>query len=117
MAKVRVAVNGYGTIGKRVADAIARQPDLELVGVAKTRPNYEARRAFDRKIPVYVAGAGSAAEFETAGVRTAGTLADLLGRADLVVDATPDKVGRENRAVYDKHGLPAIFQGLSLIHI
>ncbi len=111
MAKVRVAVNGYGTIGKRVADAIARQPDLELVGVAKTRPNYEARRAVDRKIPVYVAGAGSAAEFEAAGVRVAGTLADLLGRADLVVDATPDKVGRENRAVYDQHGLPAIFQG------
>ena len=29
---VRVAGNGYGAIGKRVADAIARQSDMELVG-------------------------------------------------------------------------------------
>jgi glyceraldehyde-3-phosphate dehydrogenase (NAD(P)) len=42
---VRVAINGYGTIGKRVADAVAAQPDMTLVGVAKTRPNFEAERA------------------------------------------------------------------------
>lgn len=30
----RVAVNGYGVIGKRVADAVALQDDMELVGVA-----------------------------------------------------------------------------------
>jgi glyceraldehyde-3-phosphate dehydrogenase (NAD(P)) len=33
---IRVGVNGYGTIGKRVADAGAAQPDMELAGVAKT---------------------------------------------------------------------------------
>jgi len=26
---IKVAVNGYGTIGKRVADAVAAQPDME----------------------------------------------------------------------------------------
>jgi hypothetical protein len=30
---VRVAVNRYGVIGKRVADAVRAQPDMELVGV------------------------------------------------------------------------------------
>jgi glyceraldehyde-3-phosphate dehydrogenase/erythrose-4-phosphate dehydrogenase len=40
---VKVVVNGYGTIGKRVADAAALQSDMEVVGVAKTRPNFEAR--------------------------------------------------------------------------
>jgi glyceraldehyde-3-phosphate dehydrogenase (NAD(P)) len=30
----RVAVNGYGVIGKRVADAVAQQDDMELAGVA-----------------------------------------------------------------------------------
>ena len=39
---VKVAVNGYGNIGKRVADAIAKQGDMQLVGVSKTRPNFEA---------------------------------------------------------------------------
>lgn len=34
MNKIRVAVNGYGVIGKRIADAVALQDDMELVGVA-----------------------------------------------------------------------------------
>ena len=29
----RVAINGYGTIGKRVADAVRLQSDMEIVGV------------------------------------------------------------------------------------
>ena len=32
--RIRVAVNGYGVIGKRIADAVAAQEDMELVGVA-----------------------------------------------------------------------------------
>ena len=31
---VRIAVNGYGVIGKRVADAVAAQDDMTLAGVA-----------------------------------------------------------------------------------
>lgn len=31
--KIRVAVNGYGVIGKRVADAVALQSDMDLAGV------------------------------------------------------------------------------------
>lgn len=30
---LKVAVNGYGVIGKRVADAVVLQEDMELVGV------------------------------------------------------------------------------------
>ena len=32
--KVRVAVNGYGVIGKRVAAAVAAQDDMVLAGVS-----------------------------------------------------------------------------------
>ena len=42
-----VAINGYGTIGKRVADAVAAQDDMKVIGVSKTRPNYEARTAVE----------------------------------------------------------------------
>ena len=31
---IRVGVYGYGVIGKRVADAVRLQPDMELVGVS-----------------------------------------------------------------------------------
>lgn len=109
--KIRVGVNGFGTIGKRVADAVARQPDLELVGVAKTRPDFAARRAVDRGYPLYVAGAGSPEKFTAVGLPTAGRLADLLTKVDVVVDASPEDIGRENRTLYEAAGVRAVFQG------
>ena len=109
--KLRVAVNGFGTIGKRVADAVSRQPDMELVGVAKTRPSFEARRAAERGYRLYLAGDGSRTAFEAAGLAIAGTLDELLGRCDVVVDATPEKIGRANRERYARAGVRAIFQG------
>jgi glyceraldehyde-3-phosphate dehydrogenase (NAD(P)) len=108
---VRVAVNGYGTIGKRVAAAIARQSDMTLVGVAKTRPSFEARLAVDGGVPLYVAGDGDPAAFQQVGIPTAGRVTDLLEKVDVVVDASPDKVGRENAKVYAKAGVRAVFQG------
>ena len=54
MAKIRVGVNGYGTIGKRVATAVAAQDDMELVGVTKTRPNFEALSAIRKGYDIYV---------------------------------------------------------------
>jgi glyceraldehyde-3-phosphate dehydrogenase (NAD(P)) len=109
--RVRVAVNGYGTIGKRVADAVARQPDMELVGVTKTRPSFEALRAHERGYPLFVAGDGNLGDFETAGLKVAGRLADLLPRVDVVVDASPEKIGRENRKLYEAANVRAVYQG------
>ncbi len=109
--KVRVAVNGFGTIGKRVADAVARQPDLELVGVTKTRPSFEARWAAQKGWPLYVAGDGDPVAFEAAGLRVAGRLPELLAKVDVVVDAAPDKIGKTNRALYAEAGVRAIYQG------
>ena len=109
--RVRVGINGFGTIGKRVADAVAKQPDMELVGVAKTRPSYEARRAMEKGYPLYITGGGNPEEFRAAGLPIAGTIHDLLGKVDLIVDASPDKVGQENRKLYEAAGVRAIFQG------
>jgi len=50
---IHVGVNGYGTIGKRVADAIVRQPDMKLVGVVKIIPDYNARLVVEKGIPLY----------------------------------------------------------------
>jgi len=107
----RVGVVGYGTIGKRVADAVGRQPDMELAGVAKRSPDYAAAVARDRGIPLFRAGADGENRFAGSGVRTAGTVADLVERADVVVDATPAGTGARNRELYRETGTPAVFQG------
>lgn len=38
MAKIRVGVAGYGTIGQRPADGVTMQEDMELVGIADLAP-------------------------------------------------------------------------------
>jgi len=32
---IKVGINGYGTIGKRVAEAVTLQDDMEIVGIVK----------------------------------------------------------------------------------
>ena len=41
--KIRVAVNGYGVIGKRVAAAVALQKDMSLAGVSDVVTDWRAR--------------------------------------------------------------------------
>ena len=48
---VKVAINGYGTIGKRVADAIDAQDDMEIIGVTKTRPSFGCDLAVRKGYP------------------------------------------------------------------
>lgn len=50
---MRAAVNGYGVIGKRVADAVRMQPDMELVGVSDVVSDYRIKAAVTLGIPVY----------------------------------------------------------------
>ncbi|WP_440955300.1 type II glyceraldehyde-3-phosphate dehydrogenase [Methanosarcina sp. Mfa9] len=110
MSKAKIAVNGYGTIGKRVADAVQAQDDMEIIGVAKTRPNYEAAVAAQLGYDIYTL-ADRVESFEKAGIPAAGTLDDMVEKADLVVDCTPGGVGESNKAVYEKAGVKAIWQG------
>ncbi|MEM0332801.1 MAG: type II glyceraldehyde-3-phosphate dehydrogenase [Archaeoglobaceae archaeon] len=107
---IRVAINGYGTIGKRVADAVALQDDMKVVGVTKTKPDFEARLA-KRKFDLYVAKPENVELFEKAGIEISGTVEDLIKKVDIIIDASPDKVGAENKKIYEKFGVRAIFQG------
>jgi glyceraldehyde-3-phosphate dehydrogenase (NAD(P)) len=108
---IKVAVNGYGTIGKRVADAVATQPDMKVIGVSKTKPSYEAFVAKSRGYPLYIADISKKGAFEKAGLPVAGSVDEMLKPADIVVDATPGGVGVKNKPLYEKLGIKAIWQG------
>jgi len=109
--KVKVGINGYGTIGKRVAWAVNRQDDMEVVGVTKTRPSYEASTALREGCPLYAAHAEDVDNFEKAGIKVHGTLDDLLKKVDVIVDCTPGGTGAKNKELYVKAGVKSIFQG------
>ena len=107
---VTVGINGYGTIGKRVADAVAAQPDMEVAGVAKTSPDLGADGAVGRGYPLYTVDDRIPA-FREAGFEVAGTVEELVARSDVVVDATPGGIGATYKPVYEAADTPAIFQG------
>ena len=108
---IKVAINGYGTIGKRVADAVAAQKDMKVIGVSKTRPNAEAFVAKQRGYPLYIADLSKKAAFEKAGLKVAGSVEDMCKAADIIVDATPGDVGATNKPLYEKVGKKALWQG------
>ena len=108
---IKVAINGYGTIGKRVADAVAAQKDMKVIGVSKTRPNAEAFIAKQRGYPLYIADVSKKAAFERVGLAVAGSVEDMCKAADVIVDATPGGVGASNKAIYEKLGKKALWQG------
>ena len=56
---IKVGINGYGTIGKRVADAVALQDDMEIVGVTKRKPSFEAYDAVKKGFPFFAANTES----------------------------------------------------------
>lgn len=109
--KARVAINGYGVIGKRVADAVAAQDDMELAGVADVATDYRLRVAAERGYGIYASLDDRRAAMEEAGLPVRGMLDDLLGQSDIVVDCTPKKVGASNKPHYERAGVRAIFQG------
>jgi glyceraldehyde-3-phosphate dehydrogenase (NAD(P)) len=108
---IEVGINGYGTIGKRVADAVRAQPDMTVAGVAKTRPNYEAELAVENDYPLYAAVEERIDRFEEAGIDLAGTVDELVAASDVVVDACPSGIGAQNRELYEAHDTPALYQG------
>ncbi len=110
MSKVKVGINGYGTIGKRVAAAVHLQDDMEVIGVTKTRPNFEAVMAIERGFDVYIPDTSIDA-FKKAGVPFSGTIKDLYGKVDIMVDCTPGDFGEYYKAEYASAGVKGIFQG------
>lgn len=110
MSKTRVAVNGYGVIGKRVADAVLLQPDMELIGVADIITDWRIRSAAGR-FPLFASTDEARDAMGQAGLTIAGGLDDLLAQADVVVDATPKHVAAGNLPRYRAAGVKVVLQG------
>ncbi|WP_104062025.1 type II glyceraldehyde-3-phosphate dehydrogenase [Arthrobacter sp. 4R501] len=110
MSKTRVAVNGYGVIGKRVADAVLLQPDMELVGVADIITDWRIRSAAGR-FPLFASTDDARDAMSQAGLTISGGLDDLLAQADVVVDATPKHVAAGNLPRYRAAGVKVVLQG------
>lgn len=111
MKKIKVAVNGYGVIGKRVAAAVTLQDDMELTGVCDVTTDWRIRIAERNKYPVFSFDEGVQKNMRDAGINVQGTLVPLLNASDIVVDCTPKKIAAQNIAQYRRMGKKFIVQG------
>ena len=110
MKEIRVGVNGYGVIGKRVADAILLQPDMALAGIADIATDWRIKSAANR-LPLFASTEDAKQAMIAAGLRPTGTLDDLLENSDIIVDTTPKRVAAGNLDRYRSAGVKAVFQG------
>ena len=67
MSKVKVGVAGYGVIGNRLAAGVAKQEDMELVGVADVAPTLPVRALKERGMPFKLFTAYDGAEVAPTG--------------------------------------------------
>ena len=109
--KIKVAVNGYGVIGKRVADAVSMQDDMELAGVCDVVTDWRIKIAGLKNYPVFAANDAFKSIMNKAGIKTSGTLDDLLASSDIIVDCTPKKIAAQNIDHYKKLEKKFILQG------
>lgn len=119
MAKVKVAVAGYGVIGQRLADGVAMQEDMELIGVADLLPTLSIRALAERDMigannqeyKLFLVAGADRAKFEALGIPVAGTFEEMVQQADIILDSAPGGVGVKNKEIYKKYNKKAVFQG------
>jgi glyceraldehyde-3-phosphate dehydrogenase (NAD(P)) len=108
---VRVFINGYGNIGRRLARALAADKEIQLVGVAKYSIDEKVKEALENRYDVYVPKEAVGA-FKEQGYNVTGPVEEAIKYCDLVVDAAKEGAGYENKKnLYEPMNKPAIFQG------
>lgn len=114
---VKIIVAGVGTIGKRVAEAVEKQDDMELYGVADVSQTGGLRTVLSEEgplhgTPLYASNEDGREQLEEQGFYVEGLLEEQLDEVDLVVDCTPPGIDKKNKEnMYDPHDVKAIFQG------
>jgi glyceraldehyde-3-phosphate dehydrogenase (NAD(P)) len=114
---VKIAVNGVGTIGKRVAEAVRAQDDMELYCISEVTPSGQLRSVLSDEgdlhgTPLYASNEEGKKNLEEAGMHVEGILEEVMDELDLVVDATPPGIDEKNKEnLYEPHDVKAIFQG------
>lgn len=110
---IKVGVAGYGVIGQRLADGVALQKDMELVGIADLAPTLSIRALKEKGMPydLYLVDGADKSRFDSLAIPVAGSFNDLIGKVDVMLDSSPGGVGARNKELYEKAGVKAVFQG------
>jgi glyceraldehyde-3-phosphate dehydrogenase (NAD(P)) len=108
---VRVFINGYGNIGRRLASALSVDKEIQFVGIAKYTVDNKVKEALDNHYNVFVPKEMIPA-FKANGYGVTGAVEDAVRQSDIVIDAAREGGGYDNKkSLYEPMKKPAIFQG------
>ncbi len=113
----KVVVNGVGTIGKRVAEAVKKQGDMELFGVSDVSTSGGMRTVLSPEgalhgTTLFASSPEGKQNLEEEGMHVEALLEDVLEEVDIVVDCTPPGIDEKNKEnLYEPNDVKAIFQG------
>jgi glyceraldehyde-3-phosphate dehydrogenase (NAD(P)) len=107
----KIGLVGYGVIGKRVADAVNLQDDMNLVGVCDIISDWRIQTAIKKGYLVFAATEQALGQMKVSGIPVAGSMQNLLDQVDLVVDCTPKNIAAKNVETYKKQSIKFILQG------
>jgi glyceraldehyde-3-phosphate dehydrogenase (NAD(P)) len=108
---VRIFINGYGNIGRRLASALAADKEIQLVGIAKYSIDEKVKEALENRYNVYVPKE-AIGTFKEEGYDVAGPVEEAVRQCELIVDAAKEGAGYYNKKnLYEPMNKPAIFQG------
>jgi len=111
MILVKVFINGYGNIGRRLASALSADKEIQFVGVAKYTVDDKVKEALDNRYNVFVPK-GMIQAFKDKGYDVTGSVEEAVRQSDFVIDAAKEGGGYDNKkSLYEPMGKPAIFQG------
>ncbi|MGA7142701.1 MAG: type II glyceraldehyde-3-phosphate dehydrogenase [Nitrososphaeraceae archaeon] len=108
---VKVFINGYGNIGRRIATAFYQDKEIQFIGVGKYSVDDRVKDAVDRNFPLYVP-ANMVSKFKEKGFSVSGNISNAIMESDIVIDAAKDGYGYNNKVnLYEPLNKAAIFQG------
>jgi len=108
---VKIFINGFGNIGRRIASTLATDKEFQFMGIAKYTPDERIKEAYEQNFDVF-APEDNLDAFRKKGYDVAGTVKEAIERSDIVIDAAKDGLGYDNKMkYYVPMSKPTIFQG------
>jgi len=109
-----VFVNGYGSIGSRIAEFIKDDSEINVIGIGKHSPDEKVDLAIKNGFSVYVPQK-KIDNFKNYNI--SGSIESVLSDCDLVIDASPEGYGFINKKnLYEPNNIMAIYQGGETIY-
>src|SRR5215208_443652 len=93
---IKLFINGYGNIGRRLASAFNLDREVDLVGIAKYKPDERAKEAISKGYKVFIPRSNEK-EFKNKKLEFTGFIEDAIQESDIVIDASKEGLGYENK--------------------